>query len=57
MKRNYTVKVTRISTIVLTAYDEEDACEIASQTPFQSPDWEHTTEFEAEENYDHEEES
>ena len=42
MKRNYKVTLTRVSTITVYAYDEEDAQEIANQTPFTIPDWDHT---------------
>ena len=42
MKRNYKVTLTRVSTITVYAYDEEDAQEIANQTPFTTPDWDHT---------------
>jgi hypothetical protein len=56
MKRDYKVTVTKVSTITVTAYDEEDAIEIASQLPNSLPDWEHKTEYEAEEEYDYDEE-
>jgi hypothetical protein len=55
MKRDYKVTVTKVSTITVTAYDEEDAIEIASQLSYQLPDWEHKTEYEAEEDPDFDE--
>lgn len=42
MKRNYKVTLTRVSTITVYAYDEEDAKEIADQTPLNDLDWDHT---------------
>jgi hypothetical protein len=56
MKRDYKVTVTKVSTITVTAYDEEDAIEIASQLPNSLTDWEHKTEYEVEEEYDYDEE-
>lgn len=41
MKRNYKVTLTRVSTITVYAYDEEDAKEIADQTPLKDMGWDH----------------
>lgn len=42
MKRYYKVTLTRVSTITVYAYDEEDAKEIADQTPLNGSCWDHS---------------
>ena len=53
MKRNYKVTLTRVSTITVYAYDEEDAKEIADQTPLKDLEWvEKSIEYDVEEDYE-----
>lgn len=53
MKRNYKVTMTRVMEITVYAYDEEDAKEIADQTPLKDMDWvEKSIEYDVEEDYE-----
>ena len=57
MKRNYKVTYTRIMEITVYAYDEEDAIEIADQTPLKETDWNlKSAEYEVEEDDEEDEE-
>lgn len=57
MKRNYKVTYTRIMEITVYAYDEEDAIEIADQTPLKEMDWNlKSAEYEVEEDDEEDEE-
>ena len=52
---NYKVKVIHTKTIVVSACNEEDAVEIASQIKFSDPEWDAEEEWSAEPDYEEDE--
>jgi hypothetical protein len=52
---NYKVKVIHTKTIVVQAYNSEDAVEIASQIRFSNPEWDAEEEWSAEPDYEEDE--